>query len=137
MSAQPDFDGDLLRGQLREDAFGRLLLGGRELWEHKRDFKATTTGNVAIEYRTSELPNGKGRVWDSGIATTKAGVYVIEYDEECRLVLPTERVRRLAALAVKDRESPAPRYRWCGDNNRFLNALVPVEWFVRPMRTTG
>jgi hypothetical protein len=118
------FDGDLAAGKLREDAFARILLAGRELWEHKRDLQCERTGNIAIEYQTSTLPNGQGDKYDSGISVCEAHWFVIEFIEERRLVLPTEVVKELARVAIR-----ANLAKWIGDNNRFHNALIPVTWF--------
>lgn len=119
------FDGDLTNGKLREDAFARILLGGRELWEHKRDRKAHRTGNIAVEYESSTLPLGKGDRYPSGISVCKAHWFVIEFVGDRRLVLPTTTVKALARVAIK-----AKRARWIGDNNRFHNALIPFAWFL-------
>lgn len=43
---------------------------------------------------------------------------------EHRLVMPTEDVKILARDAIRD-----GRHRWIGDDDRFHNALVPVDWF--------
>jgi hypothetical protein len=123
--AQPDFDGDLAKGSLREDAFARILLGGRELWEHKRDFKCVDTGNLAIEYETSQGPRGSGSKWPSGISKTQSYWYVLEFAHDRRLVMPTAEVKELARSAIR-----SGRHVWGGDNGRFHNALVPVDWFL-------
>jgi hypothetical protein len=123
--AQPKFDGDLAKGILREDAFARILLGGRELWEHKRDFKCIETNNLAIEYETSELPRGQGRRWPSGISKTASHWYVLEFAHDRRLVMPTDFVKDVARSAIR-----SGRHVWGGDNRRFHNALVPVDWFL-------
>ena len=124
MSARPyeTFDADLLPGNVREDAFARVLCSAR--FEHKRDYKATETGNIAIEY---QVRKGEA-VEDSGIAITTAEWWVIEFAPSCRLVLPTETVKRLARVAIRD-----GRHRWIGDGNNHHNALVPFEWFLRPL----
>lgn len=123
MSVQ--FDGDLAEGKLAEDAFARILLGTRELWEHKKDRQCIHTGNVALEFETARFPDGAGDRWPSGIAVCQAYWFVIEFADELRLVMPTEKVKGLARCAIRD-----GRHRWIGDNHRFHNALVPVSWFV-------
>lgn len=123
--ARKGFDGDLLDGQVAEDAFARILLGGKEKWEHKRDDKFAQTGNIAIEYETSEFANGAGNRWRSGIAVCEAHWWVVEYLPNKRLLWPTEDVKVLARRAIGEK-----RHRWCGDYNRFHNALVPGEWFM-------
>lgn len=123
MSSQ--FDGDLAEGKVAEDAFARILLGTRELWEHKKDRQCSQTGNVAIEFETSRFPDGAGDRWPSGIAVCEAYWFVIEFAAEQRLVMPTEAVKDVARVALRD-----GRDRWIGDNHRFHNVLVPVGWFV-------
>ncbi len=118
------FDGDLAAGKLAEDAFARILLDGREKWEHKRDFKCVETGNVALEFATSSLPHGAGEVRPSGIAVCHAYWFVVEYAPECRHVMPLEAVKALARSAFRD-----GRHKWVGDDSRFHNALVPLSWF--------
>ncbi len=115
------FDIDLSDGKAREDAFVHVML--RSKVEHKRDKKAARTGNVAIEIAQT-LRNGE--TVDSGVMATTAGVYAIEFFPECWLVLPVEYVKRLARMAVQQ-----DRKGWIGDGNNHLNALVPIEWFVR------
>lgn len=127
------FDGDLAKGKLREDAFARILLGGRELWEHKRDYKCADTGNIALEYETSELPNGQGKHWPSGIAVCTAHWFVIEYMPDRRLVMTLDEVKCLARRAILTPGTSKPRHLWCGDDNRFHNALVPFDWFKEPV----
>lgn len=118
------FDGDLAEGKLAEDAFARILLSRRELWEHKKDRQCARTGNVALEYETSQLPHGCGERYPSGIAVCTAYWFVIEFAPERRLVAPTDAVKQLARAAVK-----GGRHRWIGDDHRFHNALAPVKWF--------
>lgn len=127
------FDSDLADGKIAEDAFARILLSGRELWEHKRDFQCITTGNIALEYQTSTLPHGRGERYDSGIAICRAYWFVIEFADERRHVLPTDAVKELARLAIG-----SGLHKWIGDNNRFHNALVPLKWFwARPEQEAG
>lgn len=115
------FDKDLRDGQAREDAFVHVLL--RSQVEHKRDKKAARTGNVAIEVAQK---NRSGEHVDSGVMATTAERFAIEFFPECWLLLPTEYVRKLARRAMKQ-----DRHRWIGDGSNHLNALVPIEWFVR------
>lgn len=115
------FDTDLLEGKARQDAFARLLCTAR--FEHKRDYLAKDTGNIAVEFQTR-----KGdEIVASGISITTAEWWVVEYDDDCRLVVPTEHVKRLARLAIKANKSA-----WIGDGNNHRNALVPFHWFLKP-----
>lgn len=115
------FDIDLREGQAREDAFVHVLLRSRV--EHKRDKKAARTGNVAIEV-AQLCRDGQHR--DAGVMVTNAESFAIEFFPECWLLLPTEYVRQLARRAMQEN-----RHRWIGNGNNHLNALVPIEWFVR------
>lgn len=121
----PQFDKDLREGKAREDAFVHVLLRARV--EHKRDKKAVDTGNLAIEY---EQRCRDGEIRGSGIAITKADRYAIEFAPECWLVLPTERVKEMTRLAIKE-----GRHRWIGDGNNHHNALVPFTWLLSEGRS--
>jgi hypothetical protein len=118
------FDIDLREGQAREDAFVHVLL--RCQVEHKRDKKAGRTGNLAVELKQR---CSDGVVRPSGVMATTAERWAVEYAPECWLVLPVESVRARAELA--DRRGMA---RWIGDGENHYNALVPIDWFVRPYR---
>lgn len=126
-AARAGFDIDLADGALREDAFARVLLDGRERFEHKRDYQCTDTGNVAIEFEASTLPNGRGERYKSGISKCEAYWFVIEFAPDRRLMQPTEYVKDLARRAFRE-----GRCKWVGDDNRFHCALVPVGRFVEP-----
>ncbi len=121
------FDKDLREGKAREDAFVHVLLRSRV--EHKRDKKAGRTGNVAIEI---EQICSDGETRRSGVMTTTAEYFAIEYAPECWLIVPTEYVKSLATRAVGDKLD-----RWIGDGGNHRNALVPIEWFVRPRQNNG
>lgn len=119
--AYETFDCDLREGKARENAFVHVLLRSRV--EHKRDKKAARTGNIAIEV-AQLCSDGEHR--NSGVMVTTAESFAIEFFPECWLLLPTEYVRNLARRAMDE-----DRHRWIGDNNNHLNALIPIEWFVR------
>lgn len=125
MNARKGFDIDLVDGKAREDAFARVLLGGRELVEHKRDFWCVDSNNVAIEFETSTLPSGEGDKYPSGLAKCEAYWVAIEIRHERWVVITLADVKQLARAAYKQ-----GRHKWIGDNKRFHNALVPVWWFV-------
>lgn len=117
------FDIDLREGVAREDAFAHVLMRSR--LEHKRDWQACKTGNIAIEYEQRGYPSNERR--PSGIAVTTASWWGVEFADSCWLLLPVERVKELARRAIKER-----RTKWVGDNNDYLVALVPSEWFLGP-----
>lgn len=109
------FDIDLISGQMGEIA---LLRPGK--YEVKRDFKASETGNVAIECECRGRP--------SGIATTQAHFWHIwlsgsEYQDEVAITITIDRLRRLAKI------SP---HTYGGDDNVSLLYLVKVYDLVRP-----
>lgn len=83
------------------------------------------SGNLAIEYETSEKPHGQGQKWPSGISKSKSYWYVLEYAHERRIVIPTPEVKDIARAAIR-----SGKHVWGGDNARFHNALIPFEWFA-------
>jgi hypothetical protein len=117
--ARAGFDIDLREGQAREDALVHVFL--KDKVEHKADHWAAKTGNVAIEYRQHGRP--------SGIATTEAHYYALELVGLGWFIIETDRLKALARLAIRER-----RTKRIGDNNAYDNALVPVEWLVRPWK---
>ena len=123
MSAKPyeTFDIDLLEGKAREGAFARVLC--QVTFEHKRDYQTITTGNVAIEFE--EKRGTEKRL--SGISITTAEWWVVEFDIDSWILVPVEKAKRLARLAIK-----ADKHAWIGDGNNHHNALVPFIWFLRP-----
>lgn len=114
------FDIDLRHGEAREEAFVHVLLRSRV--EHKRDKKAFSTGNVAVEIKQK---CSDGIVRPSGIMATTAEFWAVEYFQECWLILPTEYVRSLADAAIAEEKAA-----WIGDGDNHFNALIPLGWFV-------
>lgn len=122
---EPDFDKDLREGEAREDAFVHVLL--RSKVEHKHDRKALRTGQVAIEFEQRCRAGCENCPHPSGIKTTKAERYAIEYAPECWLLIPVERLKVFARLALKQ-----GRDHWIGDGDNHHNVLVPIDWLVGP-----
>jgi hypothetical protein len=120
--ARKGFDKDLLDGQAREDAFVRTMFRGAYI-EHKLDEKARETGNLCIEFETSKLPDGFGEKEPSGVSVCESERWAQEFDEDCWVLLPTSRIRRLVGPAWKV---------WGGDHNRFHLALIPWRWLLKP-----
>lgn len=116
------FDIDLRDGKARESAFVNVMLRARV--EHKRDRKAAKTGNIAIEI---EQKCSDGVTRPSGVMSTEAERWAVEYAPEFWLVVPTEYVRRLAQEALLEGKAE-----WIGDGNNHHNVLVPIGWFVYP-----
>lgn len=112
--ARAGFDIDLRHGQSREDAFARVL--GEARVEIKSDAIARRTGNLFVEYRQKGRP--------SGIAVTEADYWAFEYDDDCWLVVPTDRLLEVARDIYANR--PDLR-RSGGDFNRYDGVLVPIH----------
>lgn len=114
--ANEGFDIDLAKAGLREDAFANVLF--KATVEHKSDKRARETGNVFIEFKQ------KGR--DSGIAVTTAQFWAIEFDDDCWIVIPTERLKRIARKAYR-----ANRSRFGGDFDQYEGVVVPLTELLR------
>ena len=113
--ARAGFDLDLRHGEAREDALVHAMLGTHV--EVKSDGRCRYTGNVFVEFRHRGRP--------SGLATTTAERWAIEYDDDAWLIVPTDRVRDLARRALAEE-----RRALGGDEDQSEGALVPVRWFV-------
>jgi len=107
--------------QHREDVLANVLLSklGGDI-ELKTDERMQNTGNVFIEYRQ------KGR--KSGIATTKAHWWAIEYNANCWIIVPTEVLKAIARKAWEDPK----RRKQGGDNNDYAGVIVPASWLMLP-----
>lgn len=117
--ARAGFDIDLRDGQAREDALVHVFL--KDKVEHKYDGKARSTGNLFVEYSQKGKP--------SGLATTTADYWAFEYDDNCWLIVPTERLKAVASQAYK-----AGKRKKGGDGDQYEGVLVPIEWLVRPWK---
>jgi hypothetical protein len=113
--AREGWDLDLRHGLARESALVHLLL--RAHVEVKSDGRCATTGNLFVEYRHQGRP--------SGIAVTTADRWAFEFDEDCRLIVPTDRLRAIARLAYR-----LGRISHGGDHNRSEGVLVPIVWLT-------
>lgn len=113
--ARAGFDLDLRHGEAREDALVHALLQARV--EAKSDAKCRRTGNLFIEYRYRGQP--------SGVSTTTADRWAFEFDDDCWLLVPTERVRDAARRALAEERRAVG-----GDYDRSEGALVPIRWLV-------
>lgn len=117
------FDIDLRQFQQRETALAMVLMAkGTNTIEHKRDCGTVRTGNVFVEYRQPTGP--------SGIAATTADQWAFEYDENCWLLIPTERLKALCRIAYKQ-----GRVVKGGDRNRYTGVLLPIRWLIPPYLT--
>lgn len=114
------FDIDLREFTAFETDLIRVFISrGTNLIEHKRDMGTVRTGNVFIEY---EQPSGP-----SGIATTDADMWAIEYDEHCWVIVPTERLKVICRLAWRQGRKADG-----GDYKRYKGLLVPIKWLFPP-----
>jgi len=114
------FDLDLRQFQQRETALAMVLMSrGVNTIEHKRDCGTVRTGNLFVEYRQPSGP--------SGIATTTADQWAFEYDENCWLLVPTDRLRALCRVAYQRGKVTTG-----GDRNRYHGVLLPIKWLVPP-----
>ncbi len=121
------FDIDLLEGKAVEDAFAHVLCHATvEVKSDRICIRGRNggTGRICIEYQQRATP-GKDDGRPSGIAVSKARWWAIEYDENCWIVMPRERVADLA------RRAWAKALRADTGDNGNRSVLVPIEWFVQ------
>lgn len=115
MKQNSDFKHDLEVGQLYEKWLGDLLEG--KTIEVKRDFKASQTGNVFVEFFCRGKP--------SGISTTEALFWAFILDHKTVVLLPTDRLKNLARVAHKQGKIVKG-----GDSNASQGVLISVERLV-------
>lgn len=116
MEYNNDFKWDLKVGQMNEEWLGDLLQS--KTIEVKRDFIASRTGRVFVEFFCRDKP--------SGIATTQAKFWAFILDDETVVLLP---VKKLLALCYKAEEQGKVVYG--GDNNLSVGALIELERLVK------
>lgn len=110
-----DFRWDLEVGQLAERWLGEILSGNTI--EVKRDFRASQTGNVFVEFFCRGKP--------SGLATTKATHWAFILDDETVVLLPTEKLKKIAREAHRSRGAVMG-----GEGNLSRGVLIRVERLV-------
>jgi hypothetical protein len=115
--AREGFDIDLSFGGIREGAFANVLF--KATVEHKSDQVCRRTGNVFIEYEYSGRP--------SGIAVSTAQFYAIEFDDDCWVVVPTERLKVLCRRLV---QADRLRLKAGGDNNQCRGVLLKLSELI-------
>lgn len=116
MEYNNDFKWDLKVGQMNEEWLGDLLQS--KTIEVKRDFIASRTGRVFVEFFCRDKP--------SGIATTQAKFWAFILDDETVVLLP---VKKLLALCYEAEEQGNVVYG--GDNNLSVGALIELERLVK------
>lgn len=117
-------------GELLQEAYNR----GQELLsiEIKNDKRATSTGNLFIEFQKKDT---NGEVVPSGISTTEASVHVFRMRSGASLICRTSRVLAFARAAYVKKNT-----RWAGDDYRFHGALVPIHellFYEEPREHSG
>jgi hypothetical protein len=116
--AREGFDLDLKYGQSREEALSTLLRGGKTV-EVKSDGKCRRTGNLFVEFRQKGRP--------SGLAVTTADYWAFEYDDDQWLIVPTAKLKAVAAVYYKQGKTALG-----GDGNKYEGVLVPIKALVGP-----
>lgn len=114
--AREGWDLDLSYGKVREFAFANILFDATV--EVKAQEKARLTGNVFIEFRQHGKP--------SGIATSTAQFWAIEYANDSWVVLPREKLAKIARAYYKKRGSV-----YGGDEDKFEGVLIPLAELVQ------
>lgn len=117
------FDFDLPEGQAAERLVREILCGECGPVEVKRDFKASATGNVAIEFKCRGRP--------SGISTSTALWWAIvldgaKYGHEVAILIKTSRLRAISKHLYK-------QGKWTrgGDDKASEMVLIPVAQLVQ------
>jgi hypothetical protein len=121
--ARSGFDIDLRDGKAAEKSLAHMLFNSAagHLIEVKSDELCRKTGNLFIEFKQKGRP--------SGIATTEAHYWAFQYDKNCWLIVPTERLKGQARNAYA--QGLITRG---GDFDQYEGVLLPIEWLVKPMK---
>ena len=116
MEFNRDFRYDLKVGQMAESWLADVLQN--RTIEIKRDFKASRTGRVFVEFFSRGKP--------SGISTTEADFWAFIIDHETVIILPTERLKALVQEAKDEGKV------WKGgDSNTSEGVLIDLERLVK------
>jgi hypothetical protein len=119
MQYNSNFKYDLAVGKVAEEALGDIFENKKV--EVKTDFKAKTTGNLFIEF--------KSRGKDSGISTTQADYWCFKV-ENLFLLIATEDLRVLIE-PLKGTNSE----RTGGDKNTSVGVLLPLNTLINHIHT--
>lgn len=117
MNYNNDFKFDLQIGQVYERKLGELI-GGDKKVEVKRDFQATKTGNIFVEYHSRNKP--------SGISTTEAEYYCYWLDEDLAVFIGIDNLKTLCRQYYGTERNIRG-----GDMNTSRGILLPVEALVK------
>lgn len=115
MQFNSDFRYDLKVGQVAEKKLAEMLQSQKI--EVKRDFKASRTGRVFVEFFSRGKP--------SGIHTTEADYWAFMTSDESVVILPTRRLKEIVEEAIEKGEVKRG-----GDNNTSKGALIRIERLV-------
>ena len=115
MEYNGDFRWDLKVGQLAEQLLADIL--SSKTVEVKRDFKASRTGKVFVEF----FSRGK----DSGIATTEADYWAFVVGEETIIIMPTDKLKIIVQEDIHKGKVVSG-----GDRNTSQGVLVKIERLV-------
>jgi hypothetical protein len=120
--AEKRWDINQSEGEIAEGTVAKLLGDNGLTVEVKRDFKASDTGNFAVEFMCGGKP--------SGISTSQSEWWAIvldgeQYNGEVILFIKKKRLERLLFPARKVRG---------GDNNKAEMFLVRIEELVKRMK---
>lgn len=107
------FDVDLKTGQLAEAELVEII-GGNKL-EVKRDFMASKTGNIAVEYES------RGEF--SGILTTEAEHYAFVLDN-MTIIIETAQLKELMNI-------PSAKIVTGGDDGTSTMVLIPLSEVIK------
>lgn len=116
MEFNRDFRYDLKVGQMAESWLADILMS--KTIEIKRDFKASRTGRVFVEFFSRGKP--------SGISTTEANFWAFIIDDETVVILPTERLKAL----VQEAQDEGKIWKG-GDSNTSQGVLIDLERLVK------
>jgi len=111
-----DFAFDLKMGQDEEIWLADLLRG--KTVEVKRDYIASRTGNLFVEFSSRGKP--------SGLATTRADFWAFILDGERVVIVPTQFLQQVARQAYSEGRTVRG-----GDNNTSEGVLVRLKELVR------
>lgn len=116
MASKEAFDISLAYGGIREQAFANILF--KATVECKSDRICRRTGNVFIEYKQRGRP--------SGIAVTEAEFWAIEFDSDCWIVIPVDRLKAVCRWFYKQH----PELRRSGGDNENEGVLIPLSELI-------
>ena len=116
MEFNSNFKYDLKVGQMAESWLADLLMS--QTIEIKRDFKASQTGKVFVEFFSRGKP--------SGIDTTEADFWAFIIDGETVIILPTSKLKALVEEAKEKGKTISG-----GDRNTSIGALIKLERLVK------